>query len=179
MKMSKLIILVAGLLLAINSYAQSQFVHLLTKAEAATTVLQIGCKCYKNVEWITANSAMTAEERRQPQPFVKSNRTQTYELYEIVSSSIFGQRKVFREKHIVVVIELVMRIKEPNMTNLMENRNLTFIGEIILKIMTQQEEMNVLNRQCMDAESSQALFDKLITPALKELSPPEEGVWKN
>jgi hypothetical protein len=130
MKFFKLIILTAcSLLMTSNAYAQDQYVHLLTKAEAAATGVQIGCTCYRNVQWKQASPTMDGlplSERGKAQPVVKPSQTEVYDLYE----SVFGIT-VLKERHTIVVIDLSIQIKESNLTNVMAKRQLTFIGEML------------------------------------------------
>ena len=70
---------------------------------------------------------MTMVEKKKPQPIVKSNKTQTYDLYETAS---LGLVRALKERHTVVVADLKMWVKEPNLTNVMENRKITFVGEL-------------------------------------------------
>jgi hypothetical protein len=74
------------------------------------------------------------------------------------------------EKLVRIMINKAKACKDPNLKEM-------YIGT--LGIMTQQQEMDVVNRQCMDEKSSQELFDRLIKPALKELDPPTEGTVKD
>lgn len=73
--------------------------------------------------------------------------------------------QIRNERVVSIIIDKAKRCKEGDLKNM-------YIGT--LNIMTQQEEMNVPNRACMDEKSSQELFDRLIKPALKELSPSTE-----
>jgi hypothetical protein len=74
------------------------------------------------------------------------------------------------ERLVRIMINKARACKDPHLRRM-------YVGT--LGIMMQQQETDLPNRQCMDQKSSQALFDKLIAPALKELSPPEEGTGKN
>ena len=91
---------------------------------------------------------------------------------EDIRGFAFGILVQMRSEYVVrIMINKAKRCKEGNLKNM-------YIGT--LGIMTQQEEINVPNRQCMNEKDSQELYDRLIVPALKELSPtPTENTSKN
>ena len=116
----------------IGVYGQSvvqYYVHLLTKAEAASTGVQIGCTCYQSVQWRSGSTTMDGlpvNQRTTKQPIVKPTQTEIYDLYTIT----FGIAEL-KERHTVVVIDLRMWIKEQNVTNVMDKKKITFVGELL------------------------------------------------
>ena len=74
------------------------------------------------------------------------------------------------ERLVRIMINKAKACKDPHLKRM-------YVGT--LGLMTQQEETDLPNRQCMDEKSSQELFDKLIKPALKELSPSTEDTVKD
>jgi hypothetical protein len=88
-----------------------------------------------------------------------------------VRAFAFNTLVQLRSENVVrIMINKAKACKDPNLKNM-------YIGT--LGIMKQDEYLGIPNRACMDAKSSQELYDRLIAPALKELSPPEEGTGKN
>ena len=133
MKLDRLIMLTFFLTLStIGVYGQSvvqYYVHLLTKAEAASTGVQIGCTCYQSVQWRSGSTTMDGlpvNQRTTKQPIVKPTQTEIYDLYTIT----FGIAEL-KERHTVVVIDLRMWIKEQNVTNVMDKKKITFVGELL------------------------------------------------
>jgi hypothetical protein len=132
MKMSKLIILLAWLLLLFTRcYAQDfkQYAHILTKAEATTTGVQIGCDCYQNVQWKQASTTsigLPESSRRLSEVIVRPPQTEVYDLYESKLGNL-----VLRERHTVFVIDLRTSIKETGIMNVMADRTLTFVGTMV------------------------------------------------
>lgn len=137
MKISKLITLIASFfLVSTRFYAQDfqQYVHLLTKAEAASTGVQLGCTCYRNVQWQQASATITGlpvSERRKAQPVAKPTQTEVYHLYELVAGVAGNTSLILREKHTIVVIDLRISIKESNYIDVMARKKLTFVAELL------------------------------------------------
>lgn len=76
-----------------------------------------------------------------------------------------------RNKNVVrIMINKAKACSSPNIKNM-------YIGT--LGIMTQQENLGLPNRQTMNEKESQELFNTLIKPALKELSPSTENLLKD
>ena len=82
---------------------------------------------------------------------------------EDIQSFVFNILVQMRSERVVrIMINKAKACKPSNLKDM-------YIGT--LGIMTQQEDMNLPNRQCLNEKDSQELFSKIIEPALKELSP--------
>ena len=82
---------------------------------------------------------------------------------EDIQSFVFNILVQMRNERVVrIMINKAKACKPSNLKDM-------YIGT--LGIMTQQEDMNLPNRQCLNEKDSQELFSKIIEPALKELSP--------
>lgn len=88
-----------------------------------------------------------------------------------VRAFTFNTLVQMRSENVVrIMINKAKVCKDPNLKNM-------YIGT--LGIMKQDEYLGIPNRACMDEKSSQELFDRLIKPALKELSPSTEETVKD
>jgi hypothetical protein len=128
------LILLISCFIHFNVYAQvssnilDQYVYLVTKDEAARGV-QIGCKCYQKVEWKAGGatiSGLSTNQKLLPSPIVKPTKTEIYDLY-----AFEGTISKFKERYTVVVIDLKISIKETNVSDVMRDRTITFMGELL------------------------------------------------
>ena len=88
-----------------------------------------------------------------------------------IQTFVFNTLVQLRNKSVVrIMINKAKACKSGNLKNM-------YIGT--LQIMTQQENSGIYNRQTMNEKDSQELFDTLVAPALKELSPEVDKTVKN